>query len=91
MRSEPGLIAGPREDCPSTQVRVTTNKGCGDSGGCIRYRVPHIFLTSADGSDETRFLDIPAAQPNWSPDGVVLSRFWVFSEFSQNCLVTYSA
>jgi transcriptional regulator with XRE-family HTH domain len=52
--------------------------------------VPHIFLTSADGSDETRFLDILAAQPNWSPDGVVLSRFLGFlrilSELSRNIL-----
>lgn len=69
---------------------VTTNKGNGDSGGCISYRVPHIFVMSADGSDETRLLDIPAAQPNWSPDRVTLSCFLFFSEFSQNCLVPYS-
>jgi hypothetical protein len=45
---------------------------------------------SADGSDETRFLDILAAQPIWSPDGVTLSRFLGFlrilSEFSRTIL-----
>ena len=95
MRNRPGLVTGPRENClhqseSGHESGHTTNKGYGDSGGCISYRVPHIFVMSADGSDETRFLDIPAAQPNWSPDGVTLSRFLGFlrilSELSRTIL-----
>lgn len=54
------------------------------------YRVPRIFVTSADPSDETRLLDVLAAQPNWSPDRVTLSRFLgflrVISELSHTIL-----
>jgi Tol biopolymer transport system component len=32
-------------------------------------QVPYVFVMNADGSEETRLVDMAAAKPDWSPDG----------------------
>jgi hypothetical protein len=39
------------------------------SAGPSRILVPYVFVMNADGSDETRLVDMVAAKPDWSPDG----------------------
>src|SRR5215211_1712368 len=39
------------------------------SAGPSPILVPYVFVMNADGSEETRLVDMAAAKPDWSPDG----------------------
>ena len=39
------------------------------SAGPSRIQVPYVFVMNADGSDETRLVNMAATKPDWSPDG----------------------
>lgn len=48
---------------------VDASESASARAGPSHIQVPYVFVMNADGSDESRLVDMAAAKPDWSPDG----------------------
>src|SRR5215211_6473185 len=57
---------------PASQYPASVDASASASAGSAgpsRVLVPYVLVMNADGSDESRLVDMAAAKPDWSPDG----------------------